>query len=105
MILSIKWKLKKIYELIKSLRNQYEIKNEQIEICSFYKEQIKFIKEDLVEKIDIQNLHIDTIDSFQGQERDFILILCVRTNGNIEFLEDKNRLNVAITRARQGIIF
>lgn len=48
-------------------------------------------------------LVINTVDGFQGQERDVIIISCVRFKSNV-FLEDPNRLNVALTRARYSAI-
>lgn len=49
---------------------------------------------------------IGTVDSFQGQERDVIVISMVRSNekGNIGFLRDLRRMNVAITRARMKLL-
>ena len=49
---------------------------------------------------------INTVDGFQGQERDVILISLVRANedGQIGFLNDLRRMNVAITRARMKLI-
>ena len=49
---------------------------------------------------------INTVDGFQGQERDVILISLVRANedGQIGFLNDLRRMNVAITRARIKLI-
>jgi superfamily I DNA and/or RNA helicase len=49
---------------------------------------------------------VNTVDGFQGQERDVILISLVRANdeGQIGFLRDLRRMNVAITRARMKLI-
>ena len=49
---------------------------------------------------------MNTVDGFQGQERDVILISLVRANdeGQIGFLRDLRRMNVAITRARMKLI-
>ena len=53
-----------------------------------------------------QDLIISSVDGFQGSERDYILFSSVRSNdrGDIGFLDDPCRLNVAITRARLGLI-
>jgi len=54
----------------------------------------------------IENTTINTVDSFQGQERDIIYISLVRSNseGNIGFLKDYRRMNVAMTRAKKKLV-
>ena len=51
------------------------------------------------------SITVNTVDGFQGQERDIIIISLVRANGDgsIGFLSDIRRMNVAITRARMKL--
>jgi superfamily I DNA and/or RNA helicase len=84
-----------------------------IGIISPYKAQVKLIRE-LSEESEAYPLlqalgrqwSINSVDGFQGQERDIIAISCVRSNqeGEIGFLAEERRMNVALTRARKKLI-
>ena len=82
----------------------------KIGIISPYKAQVKtlqalFDESDLLQTIKEQ-VDINTVDAFQGQERDIIYISLVRSNdeGEIGFLGDERRMNVAMTRARKKLV-
>ena len=68
------------------------------------------IEDELAEDKSLQNyipyLDINTIDGFQGQERDLVYISLVRSNSKSEigFLSDYRRMNVAMTRARKQLV-
>lgn len=104
--------------LVKTLRDYCRqmgierIINERIDfgIISPYKSQVqllrKLIKQSKFLKPILPSITVNTVDGFQGQERDVILISMVRGNdeGRIGFLNDLRRMNVAITRARMKLI-
>lgn len=79
-------------------------------IISPYKAQVQYlrskIKADAALRPFRSLLTVNTVDGFQGQERDVIFISLVRANedGNIGFLNDLRRMNVAITRARMKLV-
>ena len=84
--------------------------NVDVGIISPYKAQIsllrRMVRRDSYWKPFRRLITINTVDGFQGQERDVIVISLVRSNdeGNIGFLRDLRRMNVAITRARMKLI-
>ncbi len=79
-----------------------------IGIISPYAEQVSMIIEKIETDDHFKNLDVEvnSIDGFQGQEKDVIYISMVRSNpaGNIGFLADHRRLNVAMTRAKKKLI-
>jgi superfamily I DNA and/or RNA helicase len=60
----------------------------------------------LRDELDLAGLEIDTVDGFQGREKEAVIISLVRSNreGEIGFLADVRRMNVALTRARRKLI-
>ena len=86
-------------------------KVQNIGIISPYKAQVGLLKEEFDAKYKedqklMSKVAINTVDSFQGQERDIIYISLVRSNdkGEIGFLADTRRMNVAMTRAKKKLV-
>ena len=73
---------------------------EKVGIITPYRAQIKYLRLEIKEK----GIEIDTIDAFQGREKD-IIIFSITATDDFKFVSNKHRLNVAITRARMKLIF
>lgn len=81
-----------------------------IGLISPYRAQVKYLRQ-LLNRLSFfkpfrNSISVNTVDGFQGQERDIIIISLVRSNeeGDIGFLRDLRRMNVAMTRARMKLI-
>ena len=88
------------------------VANERLDvgIISPYRAQVQYLRQ-LLRGSDFfkpfrKDIVVNTVDGFQGQERDIVMISLVRSNdsGQIGFLRDLRRMNVAITRARMKLI-
>jgi predicted DNA helicase len=78
-----------------------------IAIISPYRQQVKKMEEVVKQKGESYNaIKINTVDAFQGQEKDIVYISLVRSNnnGDIGFLKDYRRMNVAMTRAKKKLV-
>ncbi|WP_350315333.1 AAA domain-containing protein [Helicobacter pylori] len=101
--------VQKIIELLEQINralNQRKIRK-TIGIITPYDAQKRRLRSE-VEKCGFKNfdeLKIDTVDAFQGEEADIIIYSTVKTCGNLSFLLDSKRLNVAISRAKENLIF
>jgi hypothetical protein len=96
-----------IIKVLKNILLQSGLQSDQIGIISPYSLQVQQIENAIrTEWEDTQGIEVKTVDGFQGREKELIVISCVRCNseGNIGFLSDWRRLNVAITRPRRGLI-
>jgi ATP-dependent RNA/DNA helicase IGHMBP2 len=98
-------------QLVSALDTHYKPDNfPSIAIISPYKQQIDTLKEQFQSSTALQayehKIAINTIDSFQGQERDIVYISMTRSNpdSRIGFLSDIRRMNVAMTRARKKLV-
>lgn len=82
----------------------------KVAVISPYKAQVEVIegllKEDHYFSDKQKQVKVNTIDSFQGQERDVVYLSLVRSNENNEigFLKDERRMNVAMTRAKKKLV-
>jgi ATP-dependent RNA/DNA helicase IGHMBP2 len=86
-------------QIVSNILKHLENENEVV-VISPYSGQVKI----LIDSID-SKVKISTIDSFQGQEADVIILSLVRSNdnGDIGFLKDYRRMNVALTRAKKQL--
>jgi predicted DNA helicase len=75
---------------------------EDMAVISPYKNQVDLLDR----KIDAENLEINSVDGFQGREKEVVIMSLTRSNkdGKIGFLEDVRRLNVSLTRAKRKLI-
>ena len=73
---------------------------EKVGIITPYRAQNKHLRLEIKEK----GIEIDTVDAFQGREKD-IIIFSITATDDFKFVANKHRLNVAITRARMKLIF
>lgn len=86
-----------IMQLLSDLIKKHKINASDIGIISPYSEQVKHIKSQT------PFIDVNSIDGFQGKEKNIIIISLVRTKG-LGFLKDLRRLNVALTRAKNELI-
>ncbi|XP_074616880.1 uncharacterized protein LOC141876262 isoform X4 [Acropora palmata] len=79
-------------------------KETQITVLTMYTGQLLLLKE-LMPRYIFKELRICAVDDYQGEENDIILLSLVRSNkeNNIGFLEESNRICVALSRARKGL--
>jgi ATP-dependent RNA/DNA helicase IGHMBP2 len=100
--------VKQLTQYVNELSAFYEEENfPSIAVISPYKHQVEVLKELVRSAPDLQRrVAVNTIDSFQGQERDAVFISMTRSNTDkvIGFLSDIRRMNVAMTRARKKLV-
>ncbi|MHA7128031.1 AAA domain-containing protein [Algoriphagus namhaensis] len=105
---------KHLNELIKRIGiSKFKQNGWTIGLIAPYSAQVRYLRSVIFETFEFPNLRafsdlisIDTVDGFQGQERDLMLISLTRSNdrGEIGFLADERRMNVALTRAKRKLV-
>jgi len=113
-----------VYQIVKTFIDNREFRAQDIGVVTPYAGQVRLLRNLFVqngrvklEEIEdsagiivlegkFKDLEIMSVDGYQGREKEIIIFSCVRSNdrGNVGFLADKRRLNVAITRAKRGLI-
>ncbi len=90
--------------ILESLLEAGDLNQSDIGIITPYAGQVRAIRDALTERND--SVEVKTVDGYQGREKEVIIFSCVRSNsdGNVGFLADPRRLNVALTRAKRGLI-
>ncbi|ELP90998.1 suppressor with morphological effect on genitalia family protein (smg-2), partial [Entamoeba invadens IP1] len=91
---------KEVVQYLIDLFNRKGIKDNEIGIISPYSTQRELLG------VAHKTIEVASVDGFQGNEKEFIIISCVRSNEQqgIGFLSDHRRLNVALTRAKRGLV-
>ena len=87
-------------DIVNNIIETEKIDTRNLAFISPYNGQVQLAKEQLSSKI-----RISTIDSFQGQEKEIVILSLVRSNteATIGFLKDYRRINVALTRAKEQL--
>ncbi|GMI90942.1 hypothetical protein like AT4G30100 [Hibiscus trionum] len=98
----------RLYEYLQKISKSLGVPKITVGIITPYKLQLKCIQREfecvLRTEEGKRDLYINTVDAFQGQERDVIIMSCVRaSNHGVGFVADIRRMNVALTRARRAL--
>ncbi|GAW78874.1 hypothetical protein, conserved [Plasmodium gonderi] len=103
------YEIEPLISVLKSIVNEGCVSVDEIGILTAYDAQKVKLKKAVQDAFPYEaacRIEIDSIDGFQGKEKDLILFSAVRSNANNElgFLKDARRLNVMLTRAKRGVI-
>lgn len=97
----------RLYEHLQKTLKTSGLGKMSVGIITPYKLQLKCLQrefDDVLKSEDGKDVYINTVDAFQGQERDVIIMSCVRaSNHGVGFVADIRRMNVALTRARRAL--
>ncbi|KAL4497975.1 hypothetical protein ABPG72_014832 [Tetrahymena utriculariae] len=92
-----------VVNLVKYILDQKQFQKKQITVLSMYQGQCRLLKQQLSLKL-LSDVQVSTVDNYQGEENDIIILSLVRSNqeNEIGFLKNSNRINVGFSRAKVG---
>ncbi|KAL8504418.1 hypothetical protein ACS0TY_022953 [Phlomoides rotata] len=97
----------RLYEHLQKNMKSLGVGKVSVGIITPYKLQLKCLHrefKDIMNSDEGKDIYINTVDAFQGQERDVIIMSCVRASSHgVGFVADIRRMNVALTRARRAL--
>ncbi|XP_047954096.1 helicase sen1-like [Salvia hispanica] len=97
----------RLYQHIQKTIRSLGARRVSVGIITPYKLQLKCLQrefKDVLNSSEGRDVYINTVDAFQGQERDVIIMSCVRASSHgVGFVADIRRMNVALTRARRAL--
>lgn len=107
--------IKIIQKILSRVQSSNGLLHKRVGVITPYRSQVRLFSKILAERPKNERFFIElnTVDSYQGREKDIIVYSCVRSSSNDEgksesaligFLKDMRRLNVALTRAKYGLI-
>jgi superfamily I DNA and/or RNA helicase len=93
-----------VVSLLLGMLSAGDLSERDIGVITPYAGQVRTIRDQMPENL--HGVEVRTVDGYQGREKEVIVFSCVRSNkdGNIGFLSDARRLNVALTRAKRGLV-
>jgi regulator of nonsense transcripts 1 len=93
-----------VVQVVNDLLAPGDLTPEDIGVISPYAGQVRLIRS-MIDDV-IEGLEVKSVDGYQGREKEIIVLSTVRANdaGKVGFLSNYRRLNVALTRAKRGLI-
>jgi superfamily I DNA and/or RNA helicase len=101
-----------VLKMVESILQGQDISPHEIGIITPYNGQVRAIRDLMESSGGMENggkwegIEVRSVDGYQGREKELIILSAVRSNpeGNVGFLDDSRRLNVALTRAKRGLV-